>query len=101
KAIPHTVETMDACRISYGEILQNDQFSIFNFQVKINQLVYKNGRLKLMQVVKGAQSLEKGYKPGDLVTMHWGWACEKINRQQARNLEKYTNLALKLANLTI
>ena len=101
KAILHTVETMDNCRISYGEILQNDQFSIFNFQVKTNKLVYRDGRLKLVRTVKGAQSLEKGYKFGDLVTMHWGFLCEKINRQQARNLEKYTNLALKLANLTI
>ncbi|MEK7513844.1 MAG: DUF6390 family protein, partial [Patescibacteria group bacterium] len=68
KAILHTVETMDNCRISYGEILQNDQFSIFNFQVKTNKLVYRDGRLKLVRTVKGAQSLEKGYKFGDLVT---------------------------------
>ncbi len=128
KVIPHTVETMDSCRISYGTVFRPQQlrrtrsfatpldvpsgvspdilratFAVGrnSHLVVTDKIVYKNGKLGLEPKTKTVQSLEKGYKPGDLVTMHWGWVGEKINRTQAKNLEKYTNLALKLANMTI
>ena len=94
RAIPHTVETMDNCRISAGRIVAPGK-------VKTDKLVCQNGKLKLTPAIKKFHNLVDGFKTGDLVTFHWGWVCEKINRQQAKNLEKYTNLALRLANLTI
>lgn len=97
----HTIETMDACRISWGEILQNNQFSIFNFQIKTDKLIYINKKLTFKSAIKTVQSLDNQYKPGDLVTIHWSWVCEKISEKQKENLEKYTNLALRLANLTV
>lgn len=90
----HTVETMDNCRISTGKMLPGNK-------IKTNKLIYKNGQLGFEPAIKEVQNLEKAYKSGDLVTIHWGWVCEKINKSQAKDLEKYTNLALKLANLTI
>ncbi len=93
-AILQTLETMDNCRISTGKIIDSAT-------IKTNKLIYRNGRLSLEPAVKEVQSLEGGYQPGDLVTTHWNFLCEKITLQQAKNLEKYTNLALRLANLTI
>ena len=89
-----TVETMDNCRISAGEVVDLNN-------VKTNRLVYQHGQLSFEPAIKEVQSLENGYKPGDLVTIHWNWVCEKINQKQAENLEKYTKWHLKLANLTI
>lgn len=90
----HTVETMDSCRISAGEVVDLNN-------VKTNKLIYQQGQLSFEPAIKKVQSLENGYKPGDLVTIHWNWVCEKINQKQAENLEKYTRWHLKLANLTI
>jgi hypothetical protein len=114
EAKPHTVKTMDSCRISAGEILQKDQFSKTNFQknaklqVKTDRLVYRDGKLGLeRKVIKevswrlGDKSFVKSLQPGDWVTIHWGWVCEKVTRRQVKNLEKYTKWHLKLANLTI
>lgn len=89
-----TVETMDSCRISAGEVVDFGN-------VKTNKLIYQQGQLSFEPAIKEVQSLENGYKPGDLVTIHWNWVCEKINQKQAENLEKYTKWHLKLANLTI
>jgi hypothetical protein len=120
----HTIETMDNCRISVGKITSfgNTKFpGAQSFATPptvtsksrqtssapeicvacTDKLIYKNGRLELEPAIKEVQSLENGYKPGDLVTIHWNWICEKITMQQAKNLQKYTDLALRLANLTI
>jgi hydrogenase maturation factor len=94
RQVKHTVETMDNCRISWGKVLPGGK-------VKTNRLIYQNGKLSLTPGVKEVKNLVKDFKAGDLVTLHWGWICEKINRQQAENLQKYTNLALRLANQTL
>lgn len=119
-----TIETMDNCRISAGKIMPfgNTKFpgaQSFATSLRLrsgsrqtssapeicvactDKLVYKDGRLKLEPAIKEVQSLENDLKPGDLVTIHWNWVCEKINQKQRENLEKYTDIALKLANLTI
>ena len=105
EAKPHTVETMDNCRISWGEVISKTKDKI---KVKTQELVHKDNQLKLkVGVVKeiswriGDKSLIKGIKKGDLITFHWGWVCEKVNKFQVRNLNKYTKHHLKLANLTI
>jgi len=104
----HTVSSMDACRISWGEVVSNGQLGQSELRLKTQKLVYENGKLKLVpEVVRqvswrlGDKKLISGLKAGDLVTMHWGWVCEKISLQQAKNLEKYTKWHLKLANTTI
>ena len=94
RAVPHTVETMDQCRISVGKVMSK-------LTVITDQLVFRSGKLKLEPVVKKVQSLDNDLKPGDLVTIHWNCVCEKVTQQQAKNLEKYTRLALRLANLTV
>jgi len=105
EAKPQTVETMNNCRISWGKIDQNSKSKLF---VKTQMLVYKDGKLKLRKgVVRevewriGDKSFVDKLKQGDLITMHWGWVCEKINKNQMENLEKYTEWHLKLANRTI
>src|SRR3989344_3817537 len=94
KAIPHTVETMDQCRISWGTVLPGGK-------VTTQKMIYQRGRLGLAPAVKEYKNLTKDFQPGDLVTLHWDWVCEKITPKQANNLSKYTNLALRLANTTI
>jgi len=106
RQVQHTVETMDNCRISSGVIIDlADKFkknlSCLRQVVKTDRLVYRQGKLKLVPAVKAFKNLVNDYKAGDLVTLHWGWICEKITPTQAKNLEFYTRLALRLANKTI
>ena len=109
-AVEHTLDTMDNCRISSGEILQNDQLSNSNFQtinVKTDKLIYEHRKLKLKQGVVREVALPVDgdftdmLQPGDWVTFHWGFVCEKINSAKAKRLETFTLHHLRLANETI
>lgn len=101
----HTVETMDSCRISVGKIIPSVSRQTSSAPeicvACTDKLVFKQGRLELEPTIKEVQSLDNDLKPGDLVSIHWNWVCEKITLEQVKNLQKYTNLALRLANLTI
>lgn len=94
RALAHTVETMDQCRISWGRVRPDGR-------IDSQQLVYREKKLLLVPAVKTVKNLFNDFQPGELVTIHWGWICEKISPVQAKNLGQYTNLALKLANQTI
>ncbi len=38
---------------------------------------------------------------GDVISIHWSWACEVLTVTQQRSLERYTRLHLGLANQTL
>lgn len=40
-------------------------------------------------------------QPGDMVSLHWGWICERISLDQVRSLERYTAQHLAIANQTL
>jgi hypothetical protein len=42
-----------------------------------------------------------GARIGDLVSIHWGWACEVLTSDQHQRLERYTRHHLAIANETI
>lgn len=101
----HTLESMDACRVSWGEI-KDIQGPIVTLETE--PLIYKDGKLSLDQPIikKVSRSLESPFdieqlKIGDLVSLHWGVICETITSMQALSLKKYTLRHLVLANQTI
>jgi hypothetical protein len=106
-SVQHTVETMDSCRISWGTITNNSKRKTKNHVLKLKsqRLVYENGRLYLTPAVREAvipgEMLPKRLKPGDLVSVHWGFVCDVLTEAQVQRLEKYTRHHLRLANQTI
>lgn len=111
--VEHTVETMDECRISWGEIMQNSEFQMLNdkqntnlkINIKSQKLVYKNGALTLTpnirEVVVASEALGMRLKIGDLVSVHWGFVCDRLTQVQVKRLERYTKYHLALTNTTI
>lgn len=111
--VEHTVETMDECRISWGELLQNSKLEmthdkrISNTHIKIRsqKLIYKNGRLQLVPSTKyvtvSSEALGMRLKIGDLVSVHWGFVCDRLTQVQVKRVERYTKHHLALANTTI
>ena len=97
--------TIDSCRISWGVVRAVDGGELV---VDRRPLVLQEGKLAL--AAAGAERVTrlvegKGFateaKPGDVVSIHWGWACEILDERQARSLERYTRLHLRLANESI
>ena len=101
----HTLESMDSCRISWGEVEIIDGPSII---ISTEPLVYSEGKIFLGAPInkRVTRNLESYFdieqlKIGDIVTTHWGVPCETITALQALTLKKYTLKHLKLANKTI
>lgn len=100
-----TLKNMDNCRISYGNITNISSATITVMRKPLllinNQLIQgKPIKTKIMRQLEGSSLLDN-MKKNDIISIHWGTPCEVITKQQAENLDKYTNLSLALANKTL
>ena len=97
---PHTLHTMDECRIGWGQVQSAAQKKI---SILYEPLVCKNHRLELGQFIPKdiATDLNAGQiKPGDWISFHWSSYCGILAPQQLKNIIYWTTLNLKLANQT-
>ena len=107
--VDHTLDTMDQCRIGWGKIIKSSKLKAQNSKIKIKtqKMAYEDGKLKLKNGIireinlPVGNKMSKKLKPGDWVSYHWGFVCDKISQEQAKSLAHYTKLNLKLANETI
>lgn len=98
----HTVETMDACIISWGKIKRINKNSavVDTAPLKsINGKLYFGLPLERTLMTQGEQDiLFPKLKKDDWISYHWGYFCQKLTNMQLRNLIYYTNLSVKFAN---
>ena len=100
--IAHTLQSMDQCRISSGKVLSVDGAII---KVLRKPLILKNDKLvfgdeeetKIMRRLEDSSIIDE-VKSGDMISMHWGVPCTILTENEVKNLEKYTNQSLALAN---
>jgi Family of unknown function (DUF6390) len=96
------VATMDACRIRWGSVLESAGDRLI---VSARKLELVGGRLRL-----GPEGIEEvaawhdpgspqgRAAPGDWVSLHWGWACDRLTHRQLTRLAAWTNAAIESAN---
>jgi hypothetical protein len=104
------LEVMDACRIRWGRVLERDGDWLV---VNCVPLALVEGRLELVaarpQRVRGwrdgvgflGRVGESEVAPGDVVSIHWDWACERLDRRSLASLMAWTRRELGIANRTI
>ncbi len=100
--IPHSLETMDECRVSWGRVVaaQGD-----NLLVERQPLRFAGEDITLGPPVPRSvfrrfdgKAIVTDISPGDVVAVHWGCACQKLTTRQRRCLTHYTRQHLALAN---
>jgi hypothetical protein len=99
------VETMDSCRISWGRVAAVEGAELM---VERSQLVLAGGKLTLSEPRAfraarqlGGRGFVDGVKVGDMVSVHWSWACDMLDAGALARLQRATQRSLALANLTI
>ena len=104
-ATDDALKVMDACRIRWGRILERDGDSLV---VSAVPLEYLGGRLHLgaprVERIRGwvdGHGFVEDAMVGDIVAIHWDWACERLDATRLAALRDATTRELELANLTI
>ncbi|HAZ16360.1 MAG: hypothetical protein UV70_C0003G0055 [Parcubacteria group bacterium GW2011_GWA2_43_13] len=105
KEEPHTVESIDSCRISWGKVIAIDGPVI---TVERQPIRFDGAKLYLATVeqrVIRRHLADDGSMDdaaiGDWISMHWDLPCERLHARQVANLARFTNMHLALANRTV
>jgi len=100
--IAHTIETMNACRISWGKIIGINGNEM---EVETQNLIEKENKISLSDSITKKiiyKFFDRGFienpKINDFVSIHWNFACDILTTQQVKNLEKFTQYSMNLAN---
>ena len=103
--LEHSLQTMDNCRVSWGKVLRVEGAELV---VERRPLVLVAGKLALgpLETMRAARQVDgrgfvEGARPGEWVSLHWGWVCEVLTPRQQTNLARYTDHHLVLANQTL
>jgi hypothetical protein len=99
------VQTMDSCRISWGRVAAVEGAELL---VERPQLVLAGGKLTLSEAraFRASRQLDgHGFvdcvKLGDVVSIHWNWACDVLDPTALSRLRRATQRSIALANLTM
>src|SRR4029077_2109739 len=102
KMAGHALNVLDRCRIRWGKVtaLHGDQVT-----VEFRPLCW-DGRLltlgepltEMARLALDGTVLARGIAPGDWVTLHWDWVCDKLPDRQLRALRTYTMRHLDMVN---
>lgn len=104
-ALEENLEVLDSCRISWGRVLTVDGDEI---DVSAEPLVYAQGKMALGSPQKkrvrhrvDGHSFVSEVQPGDWVSLHWDWPCDRLTAEQVQRLRFHTQRHIDLANLTL
>lgn len=99
------LEVMDSCRIRWGRVLERDADWLVVSAVPLELM---DGRLTLAaprpERIRGwldGSGFVGDVTAGDIVSIHWDWACERLDAARLDALQAWTRFELDLANRTI
>lgn len=104
-ALADQVEVLDKCRISWGvvESIADDAVC-----VRYDPVVLKDGKLAMggsavRETRRSAEGLSylNDLQVGELVSMHWGWICDRLAPAQVIRLSAETSHHIRIANETL
>jgi hypothetical protein len=99
------LETMDSCRIRWGTLvaIEGDKLVVSASHLEIRNGVLHIGEPQLETVTGWSDENGPmgGAMEGDQVSLHWGWACDRLTSRQQQRLQAWTLAALRIANQAI
>lgn len=96
------LHVLQNCRIRWGQVV-----AIHGEQVDVmsRPLTWDGASIGFgppaIETVRGSSSglgLAPAYAPGDWVSLHWGWVCDRLSRRQLANLRHFSLLQLDIVN---
>jgi hypothetical protein len=105
EAVDDVLATIDSCRIRWGRVEAVVGDSLIVSAVSLEMV---DGRLRLaaprLETVSrwlDGTGFVDDVEPGEMVAIHWSWACDRLTGRQLHNLVAWTRLALWVTNRAI
>lgn len=99
------LETIDGCRIRWGRVVavEGDWLvaSVSSVRLVGGRLRLAAPELRRVQAWRDGAGFVADIRPGDVISIHWDWACERLDERRLGNLVAWTMHHLRLANTTI
>jgi hypothetical protein len=99
------LDVMDACRIRWGQVEARDGDWLITSTTPLELL---DGKLRLgtprTERVRGwrdGATFVDDVRPGDVISIHWDWACERLDGSRLAALQRSTRREIGLANMTL
>ncbi|MBS3136606.1 hypothetical protein J4401_06670 [Candidatus Woesearchaeota archaeon] len=93
-----TTQNMDNCRISYGEVIEAMASNLIvktDVVIRNPKIAIRKGEVKtIVYLPEMLPSVSKG----DIVAIHWGFACYILSKEQKEYLENYTIKIIEKVN---
>lgn len=99
------VETMDACRVRWGRVLEriDDELVVNVVPLRLSGGLLELGPAEVQRVTawQGGTGFVGGVAVGDVVSIHWDWACDVLTSGALDRLVAWTRAQLEVANQSI
>ena len=100
-SVGEVLEVMDACRIRWGRVRAVEGATLV---VDVSPLIERSGRLELgsprpelVERWEDGAGFVSDVAVGEVVSVHWGWACDRLTGRQVANLAGWTERQLRVA----
>lgn len=99
------LRTMDSCRIRWGRVLERDGESLVVSAVPLEldggRVRFGAPRVERVRAWWDGASFLDAAAPGDTISIHWDWACERLSPDRLSALITWTRRELAIANRSI
>lgn len=104
-AVTDAMGLMDSCRIRWGRVLEVSGESLVVSAVPLElvdgKLALAEARPQTVRRWLDGRGFISDVEAGDVVSLHWDWACEVLSSTRLEALQRRTLQQLRLANQTI
>jgi len=98
----HPLHVLDRCRIRWGRVtaVDGDRATVLSQPLTWDGAELGLGAYRTESVTRGTGGLglAADVQPGDWVSLHWDWICDRLSRRQLVNLRRYSLLELDVTN---
>jgi hypothetical protein len=99
----HALTVLDRCRIRWGRVLavHGDQVVVESSPLTFDGRALSLGPAARETVVRSVDGIGMvtDLVPGDVVSLHWEWVCDKLSEVQLAYLRRYTIRHLDIVNV--
>lgn len=103
--VADVLKVIDGCRIRWGRVVavEGDWLvaAVPPIRLVDGRFRLVGSELERVQAWRDGSGFIAGIQPGDVISVHWDWACERLDGRRLANLIGWTRHQVRIANATI